>query len=903
MFRIYADNICIYDDVSPLQSAKLSNPKLTLEDSAAGKLSFVMPVINRGYEHLKPFSTKILVYRNDDIIFEGRALTEKSDFWKSRSIECEGTLAFLNDTIQPQAEFDQFTPSTYLEAVLDAHNEQVSSDKRILLGTVDVNAPADGYIWVTDFNTSLDSVNNMVKDLGGHMEIEWRDGKRYLNYWADYPRNSTQTIRFGKNLIDFTKSFNAEDYCTVCVPRGVQLESEDEDDAFTRYLTVESVNGGSIYVVSEEAVEEYGWIARVVDFDDVDDPNVLLEKAHEYLSSIQFNKMEIELNAFDLSYLNVDAGKINLLDRVRVVSTPHGLDRYFPVRKIELDLSDISQSKYTLGDSIDISYTGAAGSAISEIRHQVDNLPTKENVIQIATDRATKLINSADGGYVHILTNEETGLPEEIVISDIEDYTSSSAHVWRWNHQGLGYSPTGYYGTFVEAMTSDGEIVCERLSAGIVEGLTLKGSELIAEGSKRFLASDYDNSDIQKMLDWINGLVQPDTADLMKYDFTLDGKITNQDYQILIDLLQNGLEYYDAYMKIVIKPDIYSDKLISFQNEEYGSSDYYYGALGLKTRNAEIDTLTSDLIDAKEVSDQTAIAVKDGLARIDTGKRYGRIRLYGGDSNLIGYLSVSSRSNGGRDSLELELTCTQTSSVQTTYLIATSDILYALGYEEPNRRISLDEGSSGFWFSCNNPISYELGSYAGFDIEPSYIFVPAGTIVIDEPGDQVCVFWRGSAWVRSSPEMLDYNKIGVVSTGQSYPYLGYDEASGWYKIFYEPKNCEGYVYKDYVKEVTGTPETHKETQQEEQIDDGNGAQYLELGVYSDQGIVLVPSDTSTIFFNRSMIRISLNNVILPDERVLPDYAPNHLWWTQTNDILQIDASSSAIQTNNVLEIV
>lgn len=890
MFRIYADNVCIYNDASPLEEVRLSDPKLVLEDNSAGKLSFVMPVTNRGYNILRPFSTKIVVYKNDKIIFEGRPLTETIDFWNSRSIECEGCLAYLNDSIQPQKEFYEFIPETYLQSILDDHNAQVSEDKQFELGQVTVLTPADEYIRVTDFNTSIDAVRQLLGDesLGGHIEVSYQDGKRYLNYWQDYPRNSNQVISFGKNLIDFTKSFNSEDYCTVCLPRGKQIE-DDSQDIFTIYTTVESVNDGNIFVVSETAVNEYGWIAKVVDFEDVEDPLELLEKAREYLSSIQFNKLELEMTALDLSYLDVNIDEINVLDRVRVLSLPHGLDSYFPVKKIELDLSNLGASKYTLGDEVENSYTGSSGTAIAEINKRIENLPTTVTVLELARDTATALLNSAQQGHVHIITDNNGS--EEIIISDLDDYMDPSAKIWRWNANGLGYSPTGYYGPYTTAMTMDGQIACELLRAGTVQGLTLIGSRLVADGYKRFIASNYSSSDEEKFIDWIDGVNQPTNEDLLKYDFTQDGKITSDDYTILKKFLQNEIEFYDSHLEIVIEPSVTSDKLISFNN-----GDYYYGALGLKTRRADIETGIFDLIDATEVTDKTAYAVKNALARMDKASRRGRIRLYGNNSKLFGYLSViSSSTGGGRDSLEIEITCTQPCSTSTGYLIATSDILEALGYNYTNRRILYEEGS-GLWQALNVSLSYNLGSAVTFEIEPHLVEVPANTPVEDVPESRVCNIIGGSAYVRSEPKM-GKNTIGVVSTGQSFEYLGYEEG-GWYKIFYTPKNREGYVYERYVS-VSGTPGSSSISGDVTYVDDGTGKQYLQLGLYtSDTEISLISENSRVLFFDGSTIRISLKNVILPD-----DDMPAEPWWTQDEDILDIDVSTSARQEDYVLEIM
>ena len=62
-----------------------------------------------------------------------------------------------------------------------------------------------------------------------------------------------------------------------------------------------------------------------------------LEKAKEYLADLQFDNLELELSALDLHYLDVNTEAVKLLDEIRVISRPHGLDRLFPVTKLEIE--------------------------------------------------------------------------------------------------------------------------------------------------------------------------------------------------------------------------------------------------------------------------------------------------------------------------------------------------------------------------------------------------------------------------------------------------------------------------------------------------------------------------------------------------------------------------------------
>lgn len=84
------------------------------------------------------------------------------------------------------------------------------------------------------------------------------------------------------------------------------------------------MNGGSLYVQSDEAVTSHGWIAKTVNWDDVSDPQVLLEKAREYLADLQFDNLELELSALDLHYLDVETEAVKRWTRSGSSPVPTG---------------------------------------------------------------------------------------------------------------------------------------------------------------------------------------------------------------------------------------------------------------------------------------------------------------------------------------------------------------------------------------------------------------------------------------------------------------------------------------------------------------------------------------------------------------------------------------------------
>lgn len=460
MYSIYADGVCIHSDIFAVDNMKVINPKLTLSDSAAGSLSMTLPSKNIGYNIIERMITDITVEKDGEEIWMGRVLSESKDFWNNRIVYCEGELAFFNDSTQPPNQYSNLSIRGYLEALIAIHNSKVMANRQFQIGVVTVND--DGYPdRFTNYEKTMTLLNGLVETYGGHMRVRKANGVRYLDYLKECPNTCSQTIQMGINLIDFTKSWDSTEFATVIVPLGARLNSSPikELDA---YLTVSDINNGSIYVQSNEAVAAYGWIEKTVQWDDVVDPEVLLEKARLYLSDLQFDNMVLELSAIDMHYLNADTEAVKLLDEIRVISLPHGLDRLFPVTQLEIQLDSPEKTIFKLGDTVQTSLTAVNDQANAAILEKIEALPKAHNILKEARDNATAIMNMATTGFITI-TKDQYG-SDTLYISNTRDYTAASK-LWKWNMNGLGYSKDGGE-TYGLAITMDGAIVADYITTG-----------------------------------------------------------------------------------------------------------------------------------------------------------------------------------------------------------------------------------------------------------------------------------------------------------------------------------------------------------------------------------------------------------------------------------------------------
>lgn len=127
-------------------------------------------------------------------------------------------------------------------------------------------------------------------------------------------------------------------------------------------------------------------------------------------------------------------------------------------------------------------YSGTANNA----EHSLSNrrvqqlMETKKTItgLQAEIAYASALITGATGGIMRINMGGN-GKPAELLILDTGDI-STARRVFRLNENGLGYSDTGYSGTFDTAITYDGLIVADRIAGNKITGVKL---ESISEGT------------------------------------------------------------------------------------------------------------------------------------------------------------------------------------------------------------------------------------------------------------------------------------------------------------------------------------------------------------------------------------------------------------------------------------
>lgn len=388
MYSVKLDNNVLYDP--RIEELALIGPKLNLEVNKAGTFEFTLYPSHPLYDNINKLKSTIEVYQDGALLFRGRPLNDSYDFNKARKVLCEGDLAFLNDSIQRPYEYNG-TVEGYLQQLIEGHNEQVEAAKEFTLGTVTVEDPND-YIVRADstYPSTWEVVQKKLLDLlGGYIVVRRSEGVNYIDYLADSAFMSTQTISLGENLLDVDESRKGQDIYTAILPIGAKQKDEN---GIEYRVDIKSVNGGVDYIYDTDAVAQYGMIVRMVEFKDTTLPSNLLTQAQAQLAAAVSTQVSIDLKAVDLSMMDVNIDEFRVFEYVKVESTAHGLNAFYLVKKLGLDLANPKNNSLTVGETF-TTITERQYSADNTIKDIREDYVTNETVQEVRNEVRTAQSN------------------------------------------------------------------------------------------------------------------------------------------------------------------------------------------------------------------------------------------------------------------------------------------------------------------------------------------------------------------------------------------------------------------------------------------------------------------------------------------------------------------------------
>ena len=380
IYRVVLDDT--YDLHTSDINCMLLNPSIELEMNAAGSFNFTLPPTHPYWDSIEILKSTIDVYEDDDLIFTGRVANIDKNWNNERVVECEGALAYFNDSVHRQMKWENPLPiasedpnvHNFLKDILDNHNVFVgdATNRQIHVGHIYV----DPYLVTreVDYDTTLDILTRMCIDTNGGYFMVRKDPEThmlYLDWLKDFTEESGQPASFGVNLLDFNTGLHAADICTGVLARGATV-----NDQVVTLSNVELVDETTYPDMSvdhytthdqdilwhRDGMAKFGRVVQVHEFPDAQTDwkndgqivgNSLFEEAKKWLEEKNTKVESIEVEVAELSWLREGVPKYKIGQIVEILDDAHMAGesyevRHLPMYKLSCNLSSGSK-KVTLG--------------------------------------------------------------------------------------------------------------------------------------------------------------------------------------------------------------------------------------------------------------------------------------------------------------------------------------------------------------------------------------------------------------------------------------------------------------------------------------------------------------------------------------------------------------------------
>lgn len=377
----------LYDSEAGSREYFISNPKLKLELNKAGSFGFTILPMHPLYDSFQRMKTYVRILLDDEEIYRGRVIQIEDTTWMERNVQCEGDLAYLNDSVQypdqtesttqnsdivttnteardriTDAEMKKKMPSESIsiarvnisaknanhESVqnhfiryLTVHHAQMNAARDFGIGNVTVEDRAEVQDFTsTNYRDTLSAIeDDLLRYYGGFLQTRRSGDVVYLD-WLENPGGSaSQPIKMGMNLIDLQQQASDMNVFSRLIPVG------------DNQLTIESVNDNKNYIQNNSVYNKYGAIYKTESFGDVSTAAELKRQARAWMKkNCKDDPISLTVKAIDMHLLDGSIQTIKLGTKVNVISEPHGISLNLYVTSIEYDIQNPENNSYEIGD-------------------------------------------------------------------------------------------------------------------------------------------------------------------------------------------------------------------------------------------------------------------------------------------------------------------------------------------------------------------------------------------------------------------------------------------------------------------------------------------------------------------------------------------------------------------------
>lgn len=310
---------------------------------------------------------------------------------------------------------------------------------------------------------------SVIDQFGGEWEYD-----NYNVYLKNHRGVTTPTVtlRYGKNITDLEQEQNIESTITGIVPYWTDSEGGE-----TVTLPEKSIDSAYASNYPFKRTTAYDFSGS---FEEKPTESQLRTKAQAYVNSsgIGIPVVSIKVSFIDLAQteeykdvaslqnvklcdvINVEFEKYGISTTAKVVKTVYDVlaDRYesIEVGSVRTGLTTtISDTNAANISTMEFKFGQASAETDAKITDATQNFPTRQEVQQ-EVDNATAWLTSTDGVMRALLNSNDEW--QSLLFMD-ENATATTGNVMRLNKNGIGFSFTGWNGTFYQGWTMDGRIL------------------------------------------------------------------------------------------------------------------------------------------------------------------------------------------------------------------------------------------------------------------------------------------------------------------------------------------------------------------------------------------------------------------------------------------------------------
>lgn len=337
---------------------------------SAGEASFTIPPSHPLYNSIHKIKTHIVIKEGDKVVWYGRVFSTRRDFKNCKVITCEGAMAFLNDIClapyryyvknpkygqpdEPEHIVQPKSKKDHIDYIMDVYNSRCHKNRKVTFNVSGVEFYVGEIIeGCNSYDTVLTELKNMIGDYNYHLVVSCRgEGRPTVSVNAEpLPAyKCTQTIEFGKNLLDFEEYLNAESAYGCIIPLGEGDTSCYDDNGMEPIESLIPLKDRAYYVAGNTS--DYGAIDRVINFTGLSKPSELAAAAQKVFELGGGNPaVEFTIKAIDLHMLDINVAEFGVGCSVNVISAPHRIDKDFIITEISINMLQPDNNSYTFCD-------------------------------------------------------------------------------------------------------------------------------------------------------------------------------------------------------------------------------------------------------------------------------------------------------------------------------------------------------------------------------------------------------------------------------------------------------------------------------------------------------------------------------------------------------------------------